>query len=91
MATFVVVLNKPDADVKERVAQSFPSSSYEISPVCFLVRSSENARFVAEVAGVRPRDEAEEGTPLGVVFSLNGSFSGFNDVGLWEWLKNEPT
>ena len=86
--TYCVILNEPSEEIP-RNAHALFENTYQLSDSCVLVRAGDvTARGVAAALGLRPADDDECGDdqPSGVVFSLNGSFSGYNSSSLWDWL-----
>ncbi|MDE2705684.1 MAG: hypothetical protein OXI35_11490 [Gemmatimonadota bacterium] len=88
MAIFVIALNNPaDSEFRKRIATHYPQPrSYEFSDSLFFVSEDNIPQVIAEVLGIRVEKE-EERIAKGVVFRLNGAYSGFTQRALWDWLN----
>lgn len=66
---------------------SFPDM-YKLAASAYLISSPKTSTEVAIELGVRPEEATHDWSSKyrGVVFSLNGSYSGFHQPDLWSWL-----
>ena len=86
MNIFVVTLNEPNKKVVEKIKEIYPPPQfYEISPLSFLLATPEFPRDIALKIGLREENLIEDA--LGVVFKLNGAYSGYSYHELWDWIK----
>ena len=81
---FCVVLGSPNEKVSERI-QAY--RNYPISDRSYLLSSSEISGEIAKVIGLQGDDRIDDA--LGIVFKLNGAYSGYFTKSVWEWLSNE--
>ena len=83
MAVYVVHLQDGVAELTAGIEKAIPEADrYKLDDNIYLVRSPGVARIVADAIGL-DGESAEVG---GEVFKLNGSFSGFSEPGVWDWL-----
>ena len=82
---YAVALDHPEPAVESRLKQSY-ESVFKHTDSLYLVVGGVNdvSENVAVAAGIK--GEGREFS--GVVFRLNGSYSGFTRRTLWEWLKD---
>ena len=83
MRTFAIVLNEANLDIVERIERKYPDH-YRITDTSFLVADDTIAEKVATTVGIKGDDRIENAR--GVVFKLNGAYSGYSSRSLWEWL-----
>ena len=86
MPMHAIVLWKANPNVAARIVEKYPLH-YEVNETFFLVRSPEIAEKVAFAAGIKGKDQVEDA--LGVVFKLNGAYSGYAPNSIWDWLNTE--
>ena len=85
---YAVILPKANDDVTEAVrnayADDYTRDFHRLAPNVFLIRTADRPGDVRTKLGIGRHEEQEP--QLGMVFSLNGLYSGlyFNDA--WEWL-----
>lgn len=85
---FGVMLQAADPAVVARLMERYPQH-YKATDTFYLVASDELAQDIATTIGIRPDERAETSTVTpGVVFRLNGLYSGYFSRSLWEWLSN---
>ena len=83
---FAVVLTKEQERGAARLRRAYPESAiFQLDENAFVITGDTLSSDVARAAGVG-RDSDDEGI-RGVVFKLNGSYSGFATPSLWEWLE----
>ena len=70
------------------VETHFRGTSYQLTPSTFLVFSEDSADDVALALGLLPADD-DTPPPLGegIVFSVNGSYTGYAAIGLGGWIR----
>ena len=83
MRTFAVALNETNPDVAERIEGKYPDH-YRITDTLFLIADDTIAERVATAVGIKGDDRIE--SAAGVVFKLNGAYSGYSSRSLWDWL-----
>lgn len=84
MNIFAIVLSEDNPEVAQRIGEEYPNS-YSLTKTFFLVQSNSIAEDVAVAAGIKGDRKIENAR--GVVFKLNGSYSGFTRSSLWDWLQ----
>ena len=84
MAVFSIVLKEPNGPAKIRIDDAYPGCFW-LGRSFALVTSDELSETVAARAGLKGEDRAQDAS--GVVFQLEGSYSGHTNRSLWEWLK----
>ena len=83
MRTFAIALNEANPDIVERIERKYPDH-YRITDTSFLVADDTIAEKVAMAVGIKGDDRIENAR--GVVFKLNGAYSGYSSRSLWDWL-----
>ena len=83
MPIHMVLLTKPCADVVARIREKYPGN-HQVTEACYLVQTTDLTQDVAIKAGIKGPDRIKGAS--GVVFKLNGAYSGFTARTLWEWL-----
>lgn len=83
MRIFAIALNEANPDVVERIEGKYPDH-YRITDTSFLVADDAIAEKVAMAVGIKGDDRIENAR--GVVFKLNGAYSGHSSRSLWDWL-----
>ena len=86
MPMHAIVLWDTNPHVAARVAEKYPLH-YQVNDTFFLVRSSEIAEKVAIAAGIKGDKQVADAR--GVVFRLNGVYSGYAPGSIWDWLTTE--
>ena len=87
MNLFIIVFHKSITPEIENEVNSAPlvKQAFRVTDHDMLVQSYvDNSRVIAENIGI---DGGLEEPPLGVVFRLEGSYSGYHDDALWDWLE----
>lgn len=84
MNIFAIVLSADNPLVVQRIKEEYPNV-YSLTNTFFLVQSNSIAEDVATAAGIKGDRKIENAR--GVVFRLNGSYSGFTKSSLWDWLQ----
>ena len=80
---FVVVLSETEPEkIKNRIKEAYNDYYFQLSQDCFLISSPGKAQDVSIEIGLQDPSNDDKG----IVFKLNGSYSGrhYNDV--WNWL-----
>ena len=82
---YAVALDSPEPTVEDRLKERY-ASVFKHTDTFFLVVGDANdvAENVAIAAGIKGDGRRFNG----VVFRLNGSYSGYTKRTLWEWLKD---
>ena len=84
MDIFVISLTRPNPTVRQKV-MAF-THCYIYSETTFFVASKGKlTEEIANLSGIHGPDRASNSS--GVVTKLNGSYSGYTNVDLWEWLE----
>ena len=85
MNQFIVVFNEPYSDMIG-ASNALIADKYELSDSVLLVRSVLDSP--QQVAAQFNMSDEESGTlSVGVVLKLEGSYYGYNDPSLWNWLS----
>ena len=79
----MVLLTKPSAGVVALIQEKYPDH-HQVTETCYLVQTKDLTQDVAIKVGVKGPDRIDGAS--GVVFKLNGAYSGFAARTLWEWL-----
>lgn len=83
MPIHIVLLTQPNQGVVRRIRQAYPSH-HQVTDSCYLVQSPQITQDVAVKVGIKGQDRVDGAS--GVVFKLNGAYSGYAPRALWEWL-----
>ncbi|MCY3956791.1 MAG: hypothetical protein OXG65_00675 [Chloroflexi bacterium] len=84
---FGILLEEPYPEVIDAITSRY--KAYKASPTFYLVASADLAQTIATTIGIRPPEGADlHAAKTGVVFRLNGVYSGYFDRSIWEWLGN---
>ena len=86
MQVHAIVLSEENAEVSERIKEKYPKH-YQLNSTFFLVRSDQITENVAIEIGIKGDDRINDA--LGVIFKLNGAFSGYASRALWDWLDED--
>ena len=81
MPIFAVVTKEPAPQVEERLSDMHP---LKISSTVYLVKSESLTEEIAQQAGIKGPDRDVSG---GVVLGLEGTYAGFHQQTVWEWLR----
>ena len=85
---FAVVLTDKQAEGANLIEGAFGTNDvYHVDSNTFIVAHLGLSRDVAQAAGIFKDSEGTPGDVAGVVFKLNGSYTGFSRQSLWEWLE----
>ncbi len=86
---FAVVLTDEQEKGAAKIAASFEDSDvYRLGADTYVVAHKGLSRDVARCAGIfKDEGETEPGEVSGVVFKLNGSYTGYANQDIWEWLE----
>lgn len=82
---FLVILNEKSEETEKKIKTFYPRSYHQFSDTVFLISADTLTRSIAVNTGVRDKDSGSNG----VVFKLEGSYSGLADPSLWEWLRKQ--
>ena len=80
MPIFAVVTNEPAPEVEGRLSDMHP---LKISSTVYLVKSESLTGEIAQQAGIK----GPERDVSGVVLGLEGTYAGFHQQNVWEWLR----
>ena len=83
MPIHMMLLTRPNASVVARIKERYPGH-HQVTETCYVVQTKELTQDVAIKAGVKGPDRVDDAS--GVVFKLNGAYSGYAARTLWEWL-----
>ena len=90
---FYVVLedfDKQDAETLQAdIEESYPDNFALAQRGAFLIDADATASDVAEELGFH-KDDDKPAARTGVVFSINGQYSGYSYKKLWSWLRKHP-
>ena len=82
---YAVALDSPEPAVEDRLKKRFTKVFKHTDTLLLVVGGANDlSEDVAVVAGIK----GERREFSGVVFRLNGSYSGFTKRTLWEWLRD---
>ena len=85
---FAVVLTDEQEKGAARIAEAFESSDvYHVDSNTFVVAYKGLSIDVAIASGIFNDKDRTPGDTAGVVFKLNGSYTGYSRQSLWEWLE----
>ena len=84
MSVFAVVLNEPNAEIEQRLRERYPNA-FSLTDTFHLVQDQTITENITVNIGLKGDDRVEPAR--GVVFRLNGSYSGYTTRALWEWLE----
>ena len=82
---FILVLPKKSEETEKKIKTFYSRSYHQFSDTTFLISADTTTKSIAVNAGVRDKGSS----PSGVVFKLEGSYSGLADPSLWEWLRKQ--
>ena len=82
---FAVVLTEGEEKGANMLRTAYPKA-YSIAPNIFLVADDTLTVEVAKAAALTREQEAEG--VRGIVFRLNGSYTGYTRRSVWEWLED---
>ena len=82
---FLIVLPEKSEKTEKKIKTFYPKSHHQYSDTVFLISTDALTRSIAVNTGVRDKDSSSSG----VVFKLEGSYSGLADPSLWEWLRKQ--
>lgn len=86
MAIHNIVLQEENDQVLNRIVKEYPNH-YQINSTSFLVSTDEISEKVATRIGIVGDDRIKDSS--GIVFRLNGAYSGYASRAVWEWLTVE--
>ena len=87
MAIFAIVLRNSNEQVMQRVAQVYPDH-YRLGASFAVVSSTSSlTETVATSVGIKGPGRIADAS--GVVFRLQGTYSGHTDRELWDWLGEQ--
>ena len=85
MRMFAVFVDDDIGDkVANRIEKSYAGNHFRIDNNFFLVATDETTDSVSEKI---LSDDGDDLFYTGVVFSLNGSYAGYESQSLWDWLE----
>ncbi len=83
-STFVIILAETNQEaVKVKIANTYHDYC-RIADNCFLISSTEISDEVATSIGLKGTNRIEGAN--GIVFKLNGSYSGYSYRTIWDWM-----
>ena len=82
---FILVLPEKSEKTEKKIKTFYPKSYHQFSDTVFLISADTTTRSIANNTGVRDGSSS----PSGVVFKLEGSYSGLANPSLWEWLRKQ--
>lgn len=87
MAIYAIILEEPITPQGEYAIQSVYPDAYKVREGVFLVHSEDIAQDIAIAVGIKTKDDGSNMS--GVVFKLNGSYSGYAARAMWDWLRQK--
>ena len=86
---YAVMLDKGDRKLKAELDRQFgPDDVYEVSQTTYIVWTTDDAKAIPGRLGLE--GDALPASHTGVlVFSLNGSYSGYFRGSAWEWIETK--
>ena len=86
MAIFMIVADKQDEVMKQRLQDNYPDNyPYHENDRVFLVRTNDITEEIAAKLGIKGDDEITNG----VVLKLDRYYAGYTSNVIWEWLEKE--
>ncbi len=83
---FAVVLDRPaSTEFKERINGSYPKC-YQYTDQFFIVQDDNIPEVIAQTVGIKVEEDTDR-LATGVVFRLEGAYSGYTGRALWDWLS----
>ena len=83
MATFVIILNEPNAEVEQRIRDAY-GDCLKVNGAAWLVVGDLSVDEITDVIGFT--GEAPVANAGGFVFRLNGIYAGRVNKDAWAWL-----
>ena len=86
MSAFAVILNNPEEaeTIGARIEREYPEPNHlSVSPTAWLISGDLLIQEIVEKLGLRTEAESPV---LGVVLRLNGTYAGYNEQSVWDWL-----
>ena len=83
---YCVILEEPDEGIRKAIENS-DMWRYRLNDRSFLIESTKDSKAIVEDIGLGSEPDAT----AGVIFRLNGSYSGFYYNSLWETLRSRGT
>jgi hypothetical protein len=84
MAIFVVLAEKPNAELAKKIASEFPADFYTITDTQWLIYADTIPQTVAEQLGIRTGKFGRV-----IVIKASTSASGWHSKTVWEWLNQK--
>ena len=86
MSIFAVIIHDPDAGVGSQLEQAYPErEQIQLAPNIYLVSGDLLITDIVERIGLKEEPSG------GVVFRLNGTYSGRTYPRVWDWLARAAT
>ena len=83
---YAVILHQKTPSVGQALESEYTAANvHTVAENVYLVQTGDDAGTVVQKAGIREATTDTEPIP-GVVFSLNGSYSGLYFRSLWQWM-----
>jgi hypothetical protein len=86
MAIFVVLAEKPNADLARKIGAEYPADFYTLSDSQWLISADTIAHNLAEKLDVRTGKFGSV-----IVIKASSSASGWHNKTVWEWLTQKAT
>ncbi len=86
MALFSVYYDEKNTETKNLIVSHYKNHMFVYDGYCLLEAPNVTAGNVAK--HLKIWDEETEESSYGVVLKLNGSYAGFADGEIWNWLSN---
>lgn len=91
MSLFGVLLIENEPEVRQEIGKQIETKynkAFQVTENFYIVSTvDKSTQKIAETLGIY--GDSEEEASLGIVFRLNGSYSGFADGEIWDWLDEE--
>ena len=86
MTVYVVMLNRPNAELFDRVRAQFADTYVYTSTIAFFCAESMGVEQVAIAIGLKGVNQVD--SVSGVVFELTPYYAGYTSKELWSWLRD---
>ena len=81
---FAVILTQENEEITKKIEKAYPTSR-QLNDFVYLVEGDCLAEDVAIASGIKGDSQVKDAS--GIVFKLNGAYSGFAPRTIWEWLS----
>ena len=82
---FAIILTSGEEKGAGFIKKKYPKTSFSLTPNTFVVVADTLSQDIAQDVGLT--EDAESLGVRGAVFKLNGSYTGYANRAIWEWLE----